>query len=94
MTDFLNNGIVQAVLLFLGAVVVLGLFGWLKFRRDEKVVADFLKTSGLQERNRFSTTTEIASATNLHEDRIRTVCKKSTKIKKTHKDEDAWKFHE
>jgi len=94
MADFLDNGIVQAVLVAFAAVAVLGLFGWLKFKRDEKVVEEFLKDSGLPDRKRFSTTIEIATATSLHEDRIRKICKKSTRIKKEHKDDDTWKLHE
>ena len=93
MAEFLDSGIVQLVLAALVAVVILGLFGWLKFRRDEKVVADFLKESGLERRQRFRKTVEISSATRLHEDRVRSICSKSTRIKKTSEHVDAWKLH-
>ena len=94
MTEFFDNGIVQLVLAVLAAVAVLALFGWLKFRRDEKIVAEFLKDSGLDGRKRFNTTVDISSATRLHEDRVRSVCNKSTRIKRKKEDDDAWKLHE
>lgn len=72
-------------------VFVLGLFGWLKFKRDEKVVADFLKNSGLAARRVHKTTYEISSATSLQEKRVRKVCRKSTRIKK--EQDDSWRFH-
>ena len=93
MTDFLNNGIVQAVLLFLGAVVVLGLFGWLKFRRDEKIVIEFLKNSGVESGDDYTTTAAISSAMRLSETRIRRVCGKSAVIRKHHEDSESWKLH-
>lgn len=93
MKDFLDNGAVQTALLILAAVAILGVFGWLKFKRDEMIVAEFLKDSGLPDRNGTGSTTEIASATSLHEVRVRAVCRKSVRIKKAHKDEDRWKLH-
>ena len=47
MTDFLDNPLVQAILGLIAGVALLGWFGWLKFKRDEKVVAEFLKNSGV-----------------------------------------------
>jgi len=66
-------------------VVILGVFGWLKFRRDEKIVMEFLKNSGVETRDDFTTTTAISSATRLSEARIRKVCGKSAMIRKHHK---------
>jgi len=72
-------------------VLVLGLFGWLKFKRDEKVVADFLRDSGVEAQPENKTTYEISSSTNLHERRVRKICRKSARIRG--EDEDSWKFH-
>jgi len=43
MRDIIDNEAIQVVLATLVVVVVLGVFGWLKFRRDEKIVIEFLK---------------------------------------------------
>ena len=91
MNELFDNGVVEWVLALLVAIFVLGVFGWLKFKRDEKVVADFLKTSGLEERPRLKTTEEISLATKLHVKRVRRVCRKSTRIKK--EQDGSWKFH-
>jgi hypothetical protein len=93
MTDFLHDPLVQSILLAIAAVVVLGLFGWLKLRRDERVVADFLKSSGVETRRSFRTS-DIAEATNLHEERVRVICKKSPRIGQKHDEEDSWKLHD
>lgn len=82
MSDFFNNGIVQAVLATLVAVLVLGIFGLLKFKRDEKIVAEFLKNTGIITGHASGTTQAISSATHLTEERIRTVCSKSSRIRR------------
>jgi len=92
MNDFFNNGIVQAVLATLIGVLILGIFGWLKFKRDEKVVAKFLKNSGVETSHTFRTTHAISSATNLSQERIRKVCSKSCKIKRNQKEKESWKI--
>ena len=94
MAEPLNLTILEWILLAIAAVAVLGLFGWLKFRRDERVVADFLRDSGVDTRKPYRSTFEISDATDLHEDRVRTLCKKSPRIGAKHDDEDAWKLHD
>jgi hypothetical protein len=91
MSDFFKNGIVQGVLATLIGVLVLGIFGWLKFKRDEKIVTKFLKNSGVETRHNFRTTHAISSATNLSEERIRKVCSKSSKIRRNQKEKESWK---
>jgi len=91
MNDFFKNGIVQVVLATLIAVLILGIFGWLKFKRDEKVVAKFLKNSGVETSHTFRTTHAISSATNLSQERIRKVCSKSSNIKRNQKEKESWK---
>lgn len=91
MNDFFKNGIVQVVLATLIAVLILGIFGWLKFKRDEKVVAKFLKNSGVETSRTFRTTHAISSATNLSQERIRKVCSKSSNIKRNQKEKESWK---
>lgn len=91
MNELFENETVKFAFVALVAVLVLGFFGWLKFKRDEKVVADFLKNSGVDTRRIHRTTNEISSATRLHEKRVRKVCRKSTRIKK--EQDDAWRFH-
>jgi len=92
MNDFIKNGIVQAVLATLIAVLILGIFGWLKFKRDEKVVAKFLKSSGVETSHTLRTTHAISSATNLSQERIRKVCSKSCNIKRDRKEKGSWKI--
>lgn len=92
MSDFFNNGIVQGVLASLAVVLILGLFGWLKFKRDEKIVARFLKDSGVETNHRFRSTQALSSATNLSEERIRKVCSKSTRIRRNQKEKESWKL--
>ena len=48
MSDFFKNGIVQGLLVTLIGAIILGLFGWLKLKRDEKIVAKFLQNSGVE----------------------------------------------
>jgi len=94
MADFFNQTLVQWILAAIVAVGVLALFGWLKLKRDEKLVAEFLRASGVDSHRRFRTTAEISKATDLHEDRIRVVCKKSTRIRPKREEGDAWKLHD
>jgi hypothetical protein len=91
MNELFENETVKLAFAALLVILVLGLFGWLKFKRDEKVVASFLKDSGVDDRPIHKTTYEISSATNLHEKRVRKVCLKSTRIKQ--QQDDSWKFH-
>ena len=93
MSDFFKNGIVQGVLATLIGVLILGIFGWLKFKRDEKIVTEFLKNLEVETRHTFRTTHEISSATKLSKNRIRKLCSKSSKIKRKQKDKDSWKLH-
>ena len=90
MSDFFSNGIVQCVLVTLVVVVVLGFFGWLKFRRDEKIVIEFLKKSGVETGDASGTTDAISSATELSEARIRRICSKSARIRKHGKEKGCW----
>ena len=92
MNDFFNNGIGQWVLATLIVVLILGIFGWLKFRRDEKLVAEFLKKSGIDTGDAYIATHVISSATKLSEDRIRKVCSQSTRISRNHKEKESWKL--
>jgi hypothetical protein len=69
MSDFFRNEIVQGVLVTLIGVLILGIIGWLKFKRDEKIVTEFLKNSGIETRHTFRATDAISSATNLSEER-------------------------
>ena len=48
MRDFIDNEVLLVVLATLVVVVILGVFGWLKFRRDEKIVKEVLKNSGVE----------------------------------------------
>jgi hypothetical protein len=92
MSDFFKNGIVQGVLATLVGVLILGIFGLLKFKRDEKIVTKFLKNSGVETSHTFRTTHAISSATNLSEERIRNVCSKSSKIRRNQKEKGSWKL--
>ena len=85
MSDFFKNGIVQGVLATLVGALILGIFGWLKFKRDEKIVTKFLKNFGVETHHAFRATHEISSATNLNEKPIRKVCSKSSKIRRKQK---------
>lgn len=90
MSDFFKNEIVQGVLaIFIGAFI-LGIFGWLKFRRDEKIVTEFLKKSGVETQHDLRTTRAISSATTLSEKRIRKVCSKSSRVRRDHKEKGSW----
>ena len=46
MSQLFNDTIVQGVIAGVIVALVLGIFGWLKFKRDEKIVSQFLKKSG------------------------------------------------
>lgn len=59
MRDIFDNEVILVVLATL-VVVILGVFGWLKFRRDEKIVMDVLKNSGVEPRDDFTTTSAIS----------------------------------
>lgn len=91
MSDFFNNDILQWLLGTLIGGLILGLLGWLKFRRDEKIVSEFLKKSGVETGHTYRTTQTISSVTNLSKKRIRKVCNKSSRIKNG-KDKDSWKI--
>ena len=93
MSDFFKNGIVQGVLATLVGVLILGLFGLLKFKRDEKIVTEFLKNSGVDNSHTFKTTNAISSDTNLSKERIRNVCSKSSKIRRNQKEKGSWKLY-
>jgi len=60
MRDFIDNGVIQVILAVLVVVVILGVFGWLKFRRDEKIVMDVLKNTGVENLEDAVKTTEIS----------------------------------
>ena len=92
MSDVLMNGIVQGLLVVLVGVLVLGLFGWLKFRRDEKLVTEFLENSGIETHHTPGTTHAISSSTNLSKERIRYVCRKSSRIERHPQDKASWKL--
>ena len=85
--------IVTVVFALLLAVLVLGLLGWLKFRRDEKIVIEFLKNSGIGAPDDDTTTAAISSATRISETRIRKVCSRSTLIKRCRDDTESWRLH-
>jgi hypothetical protein len=89
----LGNDVIKIALVTLVVVIVLGVFGWLKFRRDEKIVIEFLKNSGVESGDDSTTTAAISSATRLSETRIRRVCGKSAVIRKHHEDSESWKLH-
>lgn len=90
MNPLFDHEAVQWILASLVGVLILGVFGWLKFKRDEKVVARFLKESGLETRRILKTTSEISTATEIHEGRVRKVCRKSARIKR---EDGSWKLH-
>lgn len=93
MSDFFKNEIVQGVLAALIGVIILGIFGWLKFKRDEKIVIDFLKNSGVEIPDESSSTTHaIASATKLSQQRVSKVCRKSARIRSSKKQKGCWKL--
>jgi len=92
MSEFFNNQIVQWVLATLIGGLILGIFGWLQFRRDEKIVTEFLKKSGVETSHTYRTTHAISSVTNLSKKRIRKVCSKSPRIKRNKKEKESWKI--
>ena len=93
MSDFFNNEIVHGVLATIIGVIILGVFGWLKFKRDEKIVTRFLKSAKVEPGHAFRSTRAISSAINLSHERIKKVCSKSQKIKRNEKEEDSWRLH-
>jgi CRISPR/Cas system CSM-associated protein Csm2 small subunit len=92
MSDFFKNGIVQGVFATLIGVLILGILGWLKFKRDEKIVTKVLKNIGAETSHTHRTTHAISSATNLSEERIRKVCSKSSMIRRNQKEKESWKL--
>ncbi len=75
-------------------VLVLGIFGWLKYKKDEKTVTQVLRWFDHQGGDRFISTQAISSATQLSEQRVRKVCRKSALIKHHHEDNESWKIAE
>jgi hypothetical protein len=90
MSDFFSNEIVQGVLATFVVVLILGLFGWLKFRRDEKIVIEFLKHSGVETGDAAGTPDAISSATELSRTRVHRICSKSSRIKEHGKEKGSW----
>lgn len=86
------NEIVQWIFGALVAAVVLGLFGWIKFKRDEKLVTEVLRQSSVDSRSARKTIYEISSVTKLHEKRVKKICRKSTRIKK--EQDGSWRLHD
>ena len=86
------NEIVQWIFGVLVAAVVLGFFGWLKFKRDENLVTQVLKESDADSRSVRKTSFEISSVTRLHEKRVKKICRKSTRIKK--EQDGSWRLHD
>jgi hypothetical protein len=86
------NEIVQWIFGALVAAVVLGFFGWFKFRRDEKLVTEVLKESRVDSSRVRKTIYEISSVTKLHEKRVKKICRKSTRIKK--EQDGSWRLHD
>jgi hypothetical protein len=56
----LTKEVIVVVLATLVVVVILGVIGWLKFRRDEKIVMEVLKNSGVENPADATKTTAIA----------------------------------
>jgi hypothetical protein len=92
MSEFFKNEIVQGVLATLIGILILGIFGLLKYKRDEKIVTRFLENSGIETSHTFRTTHAISSATNLSERRIRNVCNKSSRIRRNKKEKGSWEL--
>jgi hypothetical protein len=59
MRDIIDNEVILVGLATL-VVVILGVFGWLKFRRDKKIVRELLKNSGVDTRDDITTTGVIS----------------------------------
>jgi len=92
MNDFFSSRMVAGALGVLLAVLILALFGWLKFKWDEKIVARFLKDSGIETGDTARTTNEISRATSLSEVRIRKICSRSSLIARHGDDRESWKL--
>ena len=75
-------------------LLVLGLFGWLKYKKDERIVTQVLRQFGHQGSDGFISTQAISSATQLSERRVRKVCRKSAVITNHREDEESWKISE
>lgn len=48
MSDFFASETFKILLTLMPVVIVLGLFGWMKFKRDQAIVSKFLKDSGVE----------------------------------------------
>lgn len=92
MNEFFNNDIMQWIFAAIMGMLILGLFGWLKFKKDEKIVTEFLKKSGVETSHKFRTTHAISSVTNLSHERIKNICSKSSRIERDHIDKESWKI--
>jgi len=90
MTGFFESEIVLGTLLALIGALVLGIFGWLKFKHDEKIVTRYLKDFEEEYHPTASTTHAIALATKLSKKRVRGICSKSSEINNHPKDKDSW----
>jgi len=47
MSEFLDNGALQKILAGLVCVVILGVFGWLKYKKDRNIATTYLKDLGI-----------------------------------------------
>ena len=92
MSDFFSSEMVEGVLAALIVILILWIFGWLKFKRDEKIVARFLENAGVETPQACRTTNAIASGTNLSEARIRKVCRNSTRVRRNRKEKESWRL--
>jgi len=92
MTGFFENGIVPGVLLALIGAIVLGIFGWLKFKHDKKIVTRYLKDFEEKRHSGANTTHAISLATKLSKKRVRGICSKSSEINNHPKDKDSWRL--
>lgn len=92
MSEAGMNEIVQWIIGVLVAAAVLGFFGWIKFKRDEKLVTAVLKESRVDSSRARKTIYDISSVTKLHEKRVKKICRKSTRIKK--EQDGSWRLHD
>lgn len=94
MTDLFDNEFVQGVLLAIIGILILGVFGWLKYRRDEKIVTKYLQEYAADSKHTKRTTQAISSATDLSEERIRKICTNHSNVSKHPKQTESWKLSE
>ena len=76
-------GLARVYIFILGKIYFL-------IKRDEKLVIEFLKKSGVETGSTSRTIDAISSATALSETRILRICSRSTMIKKHGKDTGSW----